>query len=90
MSFLFVSVTYKVQMGLDSIEMIKINNYLRKNYVDGDRIRLLDMNRLWRELDFDYKDLYNEGHVNQAGGRKVTNCLLQYLESNYNIDSITN
>ncbi len=89
-SLLFVSVPYKVQMGLDSIEMIKINNYLQKNYVDGDRIRLLDMNRLWRELDFDYKDLYNEGHVNQAGGRKVTNCLLQYLETNYDIDSITN
>lgn len=77
---LFVSVPYKGQMGLNSMEQVKINNYLRENYVNGSTVRMLDMNRLWEELDFDYGDLYNAGHVNGSGAGKVTECLLEYLE----------
>lgn len=80
---LFVSVPFKIQMDLDSLEQIKINNYLRENYVNGDTVRLLDMNRMWRELDFGYDDLSNEGHVNAAGADKVTACLVEYLRENY-------
>ncbi len=85
---LFVSVPYKEQMGLNSMEMMKINNYLRENYVDDNKIRLLDMNRMWRKLEFNYDDLSNEGHVNKRGALKVTNCLSKYLEMNYDICAI--
>lgn len=87
-SLLLVSVPFKTQKGLDSIEQIKINNYLRENYVDGDMVRLLDMNRMWRELDFDYADLANEGHVNAMGADKVTACLLEYLKKTYDIAAL--
>ncbi len=83
-----VSVPYKIQMGLDSIEQIKINNYLEENYVNGDSVRLLDMNRMWAEMDFGYSDLFNEGHVNQAGAAKVTEQLTRYLSDNYDIAAI--
>lgn len=85
---LFVSVPFKTQMDLDSIEQIKINNYLVENYVNGDTVRLLDMNRMWQELDFDYDDLGNEGHVNAKGADKVTACLLEYLKENYDIAAL--
>lgn len=78
-TLLFASVPFKSQMGLNSIEQIKINNYLRENYVNGSTVQMLDMNRLWGELDFDYDDLYNAGHVNGSGANKVTACLLEYL-----------
>ena len=80
---LFVSIPFKSQMGLDSIEQIKINNYLQANYVNDDHIQLLDMNRLWQELDFDYDDLMDEGHVNSQGADKVTAYLIEYLKTNY-------
>ena len=80
---LFVSVPFKSQMGLDSIEQVKINNYLREHYANGDTVDMLDMNRLWTELDFGYGDLYNEGHVNAGGADKVTGCLLEYLRGRY-------
>lgn len=80
---LFVSVPFKIQAGLDSIEQIKINNFLQANYVNDDHIKLLDMNRLWQELDFDYDDLMNEGHVNSQGADKVTAYLIEYLKANY-------
>lgn len=77
---LFVSIPYKSQMGLNSIEQVKINNYLREEYVDDSMVRMLDMNSLWEELDFDYSDLYDAGHVNKSGANKVTKCLFKYLE----------
>lgn len=86
---LFVSVPFKVQMDLNSMEQVKINNYLRENYVNGDTVRLLDMNRMWRELDFDYDDLSNEGHVNASGADKVTGCLVEYLKENYDLAALT-
>lgn len=75
-------------MGLDSIEQIKINNYLRETYVNGDTVRLLDMNQMWQELNFNYDDLFNEGHVNAKGADKVTACLVKYLKENYDIAAL--
>lgn len=86
---LLVSVPFKVQMGLDSMEVMKINSYLRENYVDGENVRLLDMNRMWTELDFGYGDLVDEGHVNRAGAAKVTGCLASYMRENYDIPAMT-
>lgn len=76
-----VSLPFKQQMGQDSLEQVKINNYLRNHYVDGDRVQLLDMNRMWAELDFSYDDLYDEGHSSVSGADKVTACLLDYLRA---------
>lgn len=77
---ILVSVPFKNQLGMDSIEMVKINNYLKDNYVDDENVFMLDMNRMYKELDFSYKDLYNEGHVNTVGAYKVTECLLEYMD----------
>lgn len=85
---LFVSVPYKRQLGLNSIEQIKINNYIRDKYVNDDTVQMLDMNRMWKELDISYNDLVDEGHVNYIGAEKATKCLLQYMEENYDLDSI--
>lgn len=84
---LFVSVPYKIQMGINSIDQIRINHYLQENYVDENTVRMLDMNCLWEELDFDYCDLSDNGHVNGSGSSKVTACLLDYLRTNYTFSS---
>lgn len=80
---LFVSVPFKQQLGMDSINMIKINNYISENYVDEKNVYMLDMNRMWKELDFGYSDLYNEGHCNRNGAGKSTECLINYMMENY-------
>lgn len=84
----FVSLPFKQQMGLDSMEAIKINNYLREHYVNGGTVKLLDMNRMWTELDFTYDDLLDEGHVNRGGADKVTACLLDYLKANCDLAAL--
>lgn len=84
-SILFTSVPFKEQLGMNSLEMIKINNYLKQNYVNEEDVRMLDMNRMWKELDFGYEDLYNEGHCNIEGAKNVTNCLCGYLSKNYHL-----
>lgn len=78
----FVSLPFRQQMGLDSMEAVKINNYLRAHYVNGETVKLLDMNRMYQELDITYDDLLDEGHVNRYGADKVTACLLDYLKAN--------
>ena len=80
---LFVGVPYKEQLGMTSIENVKINNGIRQDYVDDQAVKMLDMNRLWKELDFGYSDLYNEGHCNGAGKQKVTDYLTEFLLKNY-------
>lgn len=77
----FVSLPYRQQMGMDSLQQIKVNNYLRRHYVNGGSVKMLDMNLMWDELDFGYRDLYDEGHVNAAGADKVTAALLDYLKN---------
>lgn len=84
----FVSLPFKQQMGLDSMEAIKINNYLREHYVNGDTVKLLDMNRMWKELDVTYTDLFDEGHANAAGADKFTACLLEYLKANCDLAAL--
>lgn len=78
----FVSLPYRQQMGMDSIQQIKVNNYLRNHYVNGGSVQMLDMNLMWDELDFGYHDLYDEGHANAAGADKFTAALLDYLTAN--------
>lgn len=82
-SLLLVSVPYKEQLEQDGITQIRINNGLREGYVNDEDIRLLDMNRMWEEMDIGYGDFENEGHVNVAGSEKVTAVLLEYLKENY-------
>lgn len=84
---LLVSLPFKNQMH-DSMTQVRINNYLRENYVDGEMVRLLDMNRMWDEMEFGYDDLIDEGHVNQQGSEKSTAVLLEYLTENYDIAGI--
>lgn len=78
----FVSLPYRQQMGMDSIQQIKVNNYLRRHYVNGESVKMLDMNLMWDELDFGYHDLYDEGHANAVGADKFTATLLDYLKTN--------
>lgn len=78
---LLVSLPYRRQMGMDSLEQVRINNYLRSHYVNGGTVQLLDMNRMWAELDVTYADLLDEGHANAAGADKFTACLLEYMKA---------
>lgn len=80
---LLVTVPFKQQLGMDSMRMIRVNNYLRDQYVDGDHVRMLDLNRKWDELEFGYADLANEGHCNGSGARKVTEYIGDYLLETY-------
>lgn len=84
---LFVSVPFKEQLGMDSLRLIRINRYLEMEYVDDSDVKMLDMNRMWKELDFGYHDLYNAGHCNEYGAEKVTNCLADYLIDTYDMVS---
>ncbi len=72
-------VPFKEQLGMDARELAKINLYLENTYADGEQVHLLDMNRMWDELDFDYGDLYNEGHCNRYGAKKASAALAEYL-----------
>ena len=72
-------VPFRQQLGMDSRELAKINLYLENHYTDGKQVYLLDMNRMWGELDFDYTDLYNEGHCNRYGAKKASRTLAEYL-----------
>lgn len=80
---LFVSLPFRQQMGMDSMEAMKVNNYLKSHYVNGDTVQLLDMNQMWDELDVSYADLLDEGHANKTGADKFTACLLDYLKDHY-------
>lgn len=82
---LLTTVPFKEQLGMDSLHLIEINNYLRNEYVDGSGLQLLDMNLLWKELDFGYGDLINEGHCNASGAAKVTAFLAEYIVDNYDM-----
>lgn len=42
-----------------------------------------------QELKFGYEDLVDEGHVNPKGAFKITDCLSDYLEVNYDISAIS-
>lgn len=85
-SLAFISIPYKQQMNLDSMQQIKINNALVAEFL-GDQIPLLDMNRMWGELDFDYADLKNEGHVNKRGAEKVTAEVIDFIEQTYQYEN---
>lgn len=85
MQILFITVPYKETQNFKAIENTKVNNYLRKNYTSDD-IKFLDMNTMYKELGFDYKDMIDEGHVNIKGSEIVSNYLAGYISSNYNFD----
>lgn len=82
---LLTTVPFKEQMGMDSLQLIQINNYLRKEYVEDSDMQLLDMNLSWDEMDFGYGDLMNEGHCNASGAVKTTDLLAEYIITNYDI-----
>lgn len=85
---LLTTVPFKEQLGMNSLQLIEINNYLRHEYVEGGDIGLLDMNLLWDELDFGYGDLVDEGHCNARGAAKVTALLAEYIMDNYDIGEL--
>lgn len=78
---LFLSVPYKVQMDFPSTELIPYNNYIKENYVDNEKVFLLDMNRIMDDLDWSYDYMQDEGHVNNKGRELVTEYLSEYISS---------
>lgn len=82
---LLTTVPFKAQMGMNSLQLIQINNYLRKEYVEGSDMQLLDMNLSWDKMEFGYGDLMNEGHCNASGAAKATDLLAEYIIANYDI-----
>lgn len=80
---LFLSIPFKEQLGVNSIESIKMNNYVADNYVDGDSVQMLDLNKAVNGIEFDYKYLFDEGHCNENGAEMITGILSEYLSENY-------
>lgn len=80
---LFLSIPFKEQLGVNSVENIRMNNYVYEHYVDGDSVQMLDLNKQMNEMKFDYKYLYNEGHCNKTGAKKVTKKLSAYIAEHY-------
>lgn len=80
-----VSFPFKEQQDKDSLDTVRTNNYLLKNYVNGTSVKLLDMNRMWKELDIGYYDLCDPGHLNLPGAKKICDYLFPYLKDNYDI-----
>lgn len=76
---LFLSVPYKVQMDFPNTELIKYNNYLNEHYVNDETVFLLDLNRQIRELEWDYRYMQDEGHVNDRGREAVMDRLSRYI-----------
>lgn len=79
---LFLSVPYKIQMNLPSTELIKYNNYIRENYVDGKNVFLFDMNAIMNSLSWGYEYMQDEGHVNDDGREAVMKYLTEYIGNN--------
>ncbi len=80
---LFVTVPYKEQMGMNSVENHRISNYLRQLYEGDPAVQVLDMNEHWAEIEFGYADLRNEGHMNPGGREKTSLFLADYIWGNY-------
>lgn len=80
---LFFSIPFKEQLGVNSVESIQMNNYVEASYVDGDRINMLDLNKKIEEIGFGYQYLFNEGHCNQRGAKKITGILMDYMSQRY-------
>lgn len=80
---LFVAAPYKMQMGLPAENLVQMNYYVQNRYVDGEKVQLFDMNLHWKELQFGYSDLSDEGHCNRQGAKKVSKYLAEYLMEQY-------
>ena len=80
---LLITVPYKEQMGMTSVENHRANNTLRLWYEGDPSVQFLDLNEYWGEMEFSYHDLRNEGHVNPAGREKTTAFLADYIWANY-------
>ena len=82
---LFLTVPYKDTYGYSAERNVKINNYISSNYLDSD-VKLLDMNRMYQEIDFDYCYMVDEGHMNSFGASLVSNYLADYINENYDFN----
>lgn len=80
---LFLSIPFKQQLGVSSVDSIRMNNYVDAKYVNGESVRMLDLNRKANEIKFGYKYLKDEGHSNRKGAKKVTNILIDYISEQY-------
>lgn len=69
---LFLCIPYKVQVDVNSIELVKYNNYLEEVYVNNEDIHIYDMQKMTKLLGWGYEHMTDEGHVNDYG-REVVN-----------------
>lgn len=81
-AILFVSLPFKIQMGYDSEQLVQNNNYIRNHYCDG-KMKLLDFNKNYAALEWDFQDMQDEGHMNESGRQKIMPVLADFIEDNY-------
>ena len=86
----FLSIPYKVQTDFTNVMAIETNNYLGQEFVDGETVFMLDMNRMINELDWGYEYMHDEGHVNNAGREYVHQVLCDFLYENNLLEEAIN
>lgn len=82
MKVLFVSIPYKIQMGYSSDHLVKNNNYIRDKFCDNTDVFMLDMNRMYKDMNWTYDCMQDEGHVNTYGRSLVMPVLADYIRDN--------
>lgn len=90
---LLLTVPYRQQFGQNSAgNGAMLNNTLRQQFADDPQVQLLDVNAYYRQLDFTYLDMRDDGHVNYSGAAKTSAFVGQYIREQYPqlADSATN
>lgn len=74
-----VTLPYKYQLKMNAYEMVKINNYLIKNYSSD--IKVLDLNREYIKNNTNSFEFQDEGHLNQKGAYKYSEIVANFIKS---------
>lgn len=81
-----VTLPYKNQLDLNSLELVKVNNYLTLKYPE---LKILDLNKNYKTLGTNYTEFYNEGHLNSKGAYKYSKYVANYLKNHLGKQSIS-
>lgn len=67
----------------NATQTVPIMNYLHSVYDGDSSVKFLDINTKYSELQFNYSDMHNTGHVNRTGCRKISNYVGEFISENY-------
>lgn len=73
-----ITLPYKYQLGMNAYEMVKVNNYLKKNY--NSDIKFLDLNCEYIKNDTNSFEFIDDGHLNQKGAYKYSEITANFIK----------